>query len=126
MAGTVDLVRRTFAGLRVTGSELVVKPSLPTEITSVSFKVHYQGHHVEIDVDREGVRLNAHSRPAPRPLHVRVGRTTAVLEPGIAVRFAAPSSAAAAAPAELGVPSQQARLDGDGGRGQGDRSPTVL
>jgi len=93
MAGTVDIVRRTFVGLRLTDSELVVNPSLPTEITAVSFKVHYQGHHVEIDVDRNGVRLNAHRRSAPRPLHVCVGSTSAVLEPGVPRYFAARSLA---------------------------------
>ena len=91
MAGTIDVLRRGFAGIRVTTRELSATNSLPPEITSVAFKVHYQGHHVELLVRHDGVELNAHDCETPHPLHVNVGGLAAILQPGTLRRFGSPA-----------------------------------
>lgn len=87
MAGTVDIVRAIFAGLRVTDRELAVDPCLPPQIEAVSFNVHHQGHHVRVRVDHDGVELEAHECEAVRPLHVNVGGQRTIIATGVTRRF---------------------------------------
>ena len=54
MAGSIDTVQRSFAGLRMAQDELVFDPRLPAGLHRVSFTVRY----------REQV---ARSRPGPQP-----------------------------------------------------------
>jgi beta-phosphoglucomutase family hydrolase len=82
MAGTVDIVRTTFVGLRISERELTATPCLPPEIKAVSFRVHYQGHHVTIHVSEGGVQFDAHDCVTPHALRVGTNGTATVLQPG--------------------------------------------
>lgn len=82
MAGTVEIVRSSFAGVRLSARELVVNPALPAQIGGVSFDMHYQGHHVDVRVDHDGVRLHAHDCETSHPLRVNVDGSSAALQPG--------------------------------------------
>ncbi|MFC5175137.1 beta-phosphoglucomutase family hydrolase [Nocardioides taihuensis] len=82
MAGTVDIVRTTFAGFRISERGLTASPCLPPEIKAVSFRVHYQGHHVTIHVSEGGVHFDAHDCVTPHPLRVGTNGTATVLQPG--------------------------------------------
>lgn len=87
MAGTVDMVRRAFAGLRLDAHELVVDPHLPEGIDSVGFRIHYQGHHIAVQVGPDVIRLDTHECEPPHPVRVNVGGSTALLEPGVPRSF---------------------------------------
>ena len=90
MAGTIDIVRTTFAGLRISDRELTVAPCLPPELKSVSFRVHYQGHHVTIHVNEGGVQFDAHDCETPHPLRVGTSGNATVLEPGASRHLPSP------------------------------------
>ena len=62
-------------------------PNLPSQVNAVSFKVHYQGHHVSIQVGKGGVRIQAHDCDTPHPLRVNMCGSTAVLLPGTTRHF---------------------------------------
>ena len=96
MAGTIDILRRAFAGMRMTETGLAFTPRLPRQIEAISFWVHCQGHHLEVLVEQDGVRLTSHDCETVRPLRVKVGETTADLEPGAHHRF--PGAAGEEAP----------------------------
>jgi beta-phosphoglucomutase family hydrolase len=82
MAGTVDLVRKAFAGLRPSADELVLDPHLPEGLGTVSFRVHYQGHHVSVRVAPDGVRAEAHECETPHVLQVTVDGSSVPIAPG--------------------------------------------
>ena len=79
MAGTVDMVRKAFAGLVIDTRELVVEPHLPSAIQSVRFRVHYQGNHVTVNAGRDGIRLDAHECETPHAMEVSADRLRAVV-----------------------------------------------
>lgn len=81
MAGTIDIVVRSFAGLRVKGGELSLSPRLPTRLRSARFQLAYRGHRFDVHVtsDRVAVSLQP-SRAAP--IRVRVESGTATLAGG--------------------------------------------
>ena len=90
MAGTIDIVRTTFAGLRISDGELMAAPCLPSEIKAVSYRVHYQGHHVTIRVNGGGVQFDAHDCETPHPLRVGTIGTATVLQPGASLNLPSP------------------------------------
>ncbi|HET7781318.1 MAG TPA: HAD-IA family hydrolase [Arthrobacter sp.] len=92
MAGTIDVIQRSFAGLRLSGDTIVFAPNLPTGLRAVAFEVRYRGHHLKIEL-KDG-RLHIASAPgdaAPITLHVN-GRDTA-LPAGLARSFRLPAKA---------------------------------
>ena len=89
MGGTLELVRRTFAGVRIARHELGMTPGLPPDLSEVSFRIHYQGHHVDVNVQHDGVRVQAHDCETPRSLFLNVGGATLSLPPGEAATFPA-------------------------------------
>ncbi|MDT9120968.1 hypothetical protein RSW84_26375, partial [Escherichia coli] len=48
MAGTIDVIQRSFAGLRFNGDTIVFAPSLPAGLRAVAFEVRYRGHHLKV------------------------------------------------------------------------------
>jgi trehalose/maltose hydrolase-like predicted phosphorylase len=72
MAGTVDVVQRTFAGLRFTHEGLVFSPRLPAGLRSVSFRIRYRNQLLDVGLDHERLRLGTAPGDAA-PVHVRVG-----------------------------------------------------
>jgi beta-phosphoglucomutase family hydrolase len=92
MAGSIDTVQRSFAGLRMSQDELVFTPRLPTGLRSVRFNVRYRSQQLEIALDHERLTVAAAPGAAP-PVRVRVGRDTVMLHAGQAHGFLArPSS----------------------------------
>jgi trehalose/maltose hydrolase-like predicted phosphorylase len=81
MAGTVDIVQRAFSGMEARGDVLWFKPSLPAELTELSFSVHYRGHRVDVTIARE--RFRVATRPGPgRPIKLGLDDKMIDLEPG--------------------------------------------
>ena len=81
MAGTIDVVQRSFAGLRFSGDTILFAPNLPTGLRAVGFEVLYRGHKLKIHLT-EG-HLDIASAPGNAgPINVRVHGSMLVLPPG--------------------------------------------
>ncbi|KZE92420.1 putative glycosyl hydrolase [Agromyces sp. NDB4Y10] len=81
MAGTIDIVMRSFAGLRVTEGELHFSPRLPARLRRAGFQFAYRGHRVDVQVTPGCVELSLQPSRAAA-LRVRVGEATAALKGG--------------------------------------------
>lgn len=81
MAGSIDAVQRTFAGLRMAGEELTFSPRLPKRLRSVRFTVSYRGQLLTVALDHE--RLTVSTAPgSAAPVRVRIGATKLPLGAG--------------------------------------------
>lgn len=81
MAGTVDVIQRSFAGLRLSGDTIAFAPNLPTGLRSVAFRIRYRGHHLNIRL--KGGHLRVTSAPGDAgPINVRVSGRDSVLAAG--------------------------------------------
>lgn len=57
MAGTVDVIQRFYAGMRVEDGVLVLEPNLPGRIEGVSFDMTFRGAPLTVTVMRDGVTV---------------------------------------------------------------------
>jgi trehalose/maltose hydrolase-like predicted phosphorylase len=87
MAGTLDLVQRRFAGVRISGGAVCVSPCLPRAIDRVAFPMLCHGIPLEIAVDHRALTVTATGEPGTRSLPVQVGGERLAVEPGHAVTF---------------------------------------
>lgn len=95
MAGTVDVIQRSFAGLRLSGETIMFAPNMPTGLRSVAFHIRYRGHHLNVRL--KGGHLHIVSSPGDAaPISVRVNGRDTTLMPGESGNF---RLAAAADPA---------------------------
>lgn len=89
MAGTIDVIQRSFAGLRFSGDTVVFAPNLPTGLRSVAFEVRYRGHHLKVEL-KDG-RMHIASAPGDAdPIRVRVNGRDTALAAGQARNFRLP------------------------------------
>jgi trehalose/maltose hydrolase-like predicted phosphorylase/beta-phosphoglucomutase-like phosphatase (HAD superfamily) len=86
MAGTVDIVLRSLAGLRPRREVLRFDPALPPQVKQVRFSVHYRGHRIDVTLAED--RLEVSSRPGrAQPIQVLVRDQTVELAPGARHEF---------------------------------------
>ena len=72
MAGTVAIVLRRFAGVRLGPQGVVFQPSLPGRLGALRFRVHWRGRWLHVDLTAGHLRLTAdRDRPDPIPVIVR-------------------------------------------------------
>lgn len=81
MAGTIDVVQRSFAGLRITGDALLFDPKMPKGIRAVSFQVRYRDHLLTIKLEHEKLTVAAAPGDAS-PACLRVGLERVLLGAG--------------------------------------------
>jgi trehalose/maltose hydrolase-like predicted phosphorylase len=81
MAGTVDLVLRTFAGLRVGTDTVVLDPRLPDGLRRARFLVRYRGQRIEVSVAHDRLWLSVHPCVAA-PVRVTVAGTPVTVAGG--------------------------------------------
>jgi alpha,alpha-trehalase len=86
MAGTVDIVLRSLAGLRPRGEVLRFDPALPPQVKQVRFSVHYRGHRVDVELAEDHLLVRARPGPA-QPIKVLVRDQTVELAPGAEHEF---------------------------------------
>jgi len=86
MAGTVDIVLRSLAGLRPRGEVLRFDPALPPQVKQVRFSVHYRGHRVDVELAEDHLLVRSRPGPAP-PIKVLVRDQTVELAPGAEHEF---------------------------------------
>ncbi|HEX9122048.1 MAG TPA: glycosyl hydrolase family 65 protein [Actinomycetota bacterium] len=84
MAGTVDLVQRGYSGMEVRGDVLWLNPTLPRELTSLEFHMHYRSHRIFVSITTEKLVV---STPPSEEGSVSIGLLDTVheLEPGATV-----------------------------------------
>ncbi len=90
MAGTVDLVQRSFTGMVLRDDVLSFDPLLPDEIDRLEMRVHYRQHaglRVEVTRDRLTISSPAAIAGAP-PINVGVRGEIVALESGTTRHFA--------------------------------------
>jgi trehalose/maltose hydrolase-like predicted phosphorylase len=86
MAGTVDIVLRSLAGLRARGEVLRFDPALPPQVKRLKFSVHYRGHRIDVTLAEDHMKVS--SRPGPaQPITVLVRDQTVELAPGARHEF---------------------------------------
>ncbi|UEL27046.1 HAD-IA family hydrolase [Pseudarthrobacter sp. L1SW] len=92
MAGSIDVIQRSFAGLRLSGDTIVFAPNLPRGLRAVAFEVRYRGHHLKVEL-RDG-RMHLASAPGDAdPIRVRVNGRDTALPAGQARSFRLPAQA---------------------------------
>lgn len=79
MAGTVDIVVRTFAGVRMQAERLVFRPRLPGALRKLSFQLRYHGRLVTVRLGQSSLRLEPQPDRGP-PIQVVVDGTKALLK----------------------------------------------
>ncbi|MCB5283319.1 MULTISPECIES: HAD family hydrolase [unclassified Arthrobacter] len=81
MAGTIDVVQRSFAGLQITRDALDFVPRLPVELSRVDFQVRYRDQMLAVHLERDRLRVSAAPGDAA-PVLVRVGARSVLIQPG--------------------------------------------
>lgn len=72
MAGTVDIVERSFVGLEIRGDVLRFKPNLPAEIEWLHVNLRYRGHSLAVTLQPHQLRVTTDESSAA-PIHVAFG-----------------------------------------------------
>jgi trehalose/maltose hydrolase-like predicted phosphorylase len=96
MAGTIDVVQRSFAGLRFSGDSILFAPNLPTRLRAVAFEVLYRGHRLRVHL-KDGQMSIASAPGDAGPITVHVDGADVVLLPGHTRQFPLPVKAPRAA-----------------------------
>jgi trehalose/maltose hydrolase-like predicted phosphorylase len=81
MAGTVDILLRTFTGMRMKPDALVFQPRPPGALRKVGFELRYRDQRITVTTDRYWLRLSTESG-AGQPVHVAVDGTSVLLGGG--------------------------------------------
>ncbi|MBT2566641.1 HAD-IA family hydrolase [Arthrobacter sp. ISL-85] len=96
MGGTIDVVQRSFAGLRFSGDTILFAPNLPTGLRAVAFEVLYRGHRLRVKL-KDGHMSIASAPGDAGPITVRVSGNDVVLPPGRTRQFPLPARASGVA-----------------------------
>ncbi|MFC5999600.1 beta-phosphoglucomutase family hydrolase [Quadrisphaera sp. GCM10027208] len=89
MAGTIDIVTRSFAGVQLQDAAVTFDPRLPEGLEAVSFTLVHRGQRFRVDISQEHVQVSADPCAANPQVQVRVGsRRLAVSDRGHEARHA--------------------------------------
>ncbi|MFT4468743.1 HAD-IA family hydrolase [Arthrobacter sulfonylureivorans] len=92
MAGTIDVVQRSFAGLRMSSDTLVFHPRLPAELKKVSFCIRYRGHLLDVSLEESVLQVESAEGTAA-PIRIKVGKNASLLAPGGTIAMRVPKQA---------------------------------
>lgn len=81
MAGSIDVVQRSFAGLRITRDALNFSPRLPVELRRITFDVRYRDQLLAVHLEKGSLRVSAAPGDAS-PVLVRLGSEQVLLQAG--------------------------------------------
>ncbi|WP_205730015.1 glycosyl hydrolase family 65 protein [Blastococcus sp. TF02-8] len=93
MAGTVDIVMRSFAGLHIRGDVLAFDPCPPPELRRVRFQARFRGQRIDVDLDHGQLRVSAHPCASAPPVRIRVGGAELSLRGGETIDVDLPARA---------------------------------
>jgi trehalose/maltose hydrolase-like predicted phosphorylase len=97
MAGTLDIVLRTFTGMRMQSDVLVFRPKPPGALRTVTFEVRYREQLITVSLGQDLLRLTAQPGAAA-PVHVAVDDVAALLGGGQSLQFPVRAHRVPAAP----------------------------
>ena len=87
MAGTLDLVQRTFTGVRMEADALVFRPRRPGALRGLRFQLRYRDLRIAVSLDARRLQLTAEPG-AVAPARVVVDDVPALLGAGQRLEFA--------------------------------------
>lgn len=102
MAGTVDILLRTYTGVRVEADTLVFAPQLPGALRRLGFELRYRGQRITVALSSASLHLCRSESGSPIP--IRVYGVSAQLKGGESVEY------------PIGLESDAASLSGSAGR----------
>jgi hypothetical protein len=106
MAGTVDIITRSFAGLRTQDDTLTFDPQLPDGLRRAQFQIQHRGQRIRVSLDQTGLHLAADPCSANPRVRVIVAGAPATLTGGQTCHFPPPPGAISR-PAQDIVPGDQ-------------------
>jgi len=86
MAGTVDLIARSFAGLQFDSNRISFAPRLPPRLANVRFQFNYRGHQIDVDLDHDALHLQL-LPSAASPIRFNTGAHQVTLAGGESHKF---------------------------------------
>ncbi len=86
MAGSIDLLQRCFTGLEMRADRLILNPAWPTALGTLSFRIFYRGHRLQLHISGSGVRITSEPRKV-EPITVECREDVRQLGPGGVVHF---------------------------------------
>ena len=81
MAGSIDVIQRSFAGLRITSDALHFAPKMPKGLPALSFHVRYRDHVLDVGLEHGKLTVSAAPGDAPDIL-VQIGSESVQLGAG--------------------------------------------
>jgi trehalose/maltose hydrolase-like predicted phosphorylase len=72
MAGTLDLIQRSYAGTYISDGVLCFDPRLPTRLTSLSFSMQFRQTPIQLTLTRDRLTLALHAEGGSRSVRVAV------------------------------------------------------
>ena len=87
MAGTIDIITRSFAGLRTEGTTIVLDPTLPAGLHALQFRLQHRGQRLHVSIDDDTLTVTAAPCAANPHLRLRVGEHETTLAAGAIRRF---------------------------------------
>lgn len=86
MAGTVDLIERSYSGIEVLGDRLRFKPSLPEGLECVSFQIYYEHRWLKVTLEDDEIEIESDVTNRP-PIDVECRAAVKSVPSGGRVRF---------------------------------------
>jgi beta-phosphoglucomutase family hydrolase len=90
MAGTIDIITRSFAGLRTQEDTLALDPRLPRELRRAKFQIQHRGQRIDVSLRADSLRLTAHHCAANPRVRVMVAGEPTTLVGGQTGNFPTP------------------------------------
>jgi beta-phosphoglucomutase family hydrolase len=87
MAGTIDIVTRSFAGMRIEADGLSFTPRLPHKLRHATFQVQYRGQRIDVWLDHTHLRLTARPCRVASRVRVDIGGMSTTIGPGETTEF---------------------------------------
>ena len=126
MAGTVDIITRSFAGLRTQDDTLTFDLQLPDGLHRAQFQIQHRGQRIRVSLDQTGLHLAADPCSANPRVRVIVAGAIATLTGGQACEFPQAPDAIACRAQDVAPGAQSSgtvgahtHLDGDSVAGRG-------
>lgn len=93
MAGTIDIITRSFAGTHVEDNTVAFDPQLPKGLRSAQFTVMYRGQRMGVVITPTQLEVTAHPSANTPQIRVRTGAVNTAMPAGRrAVRLAMPTA----------------------------------
>ncbi|MGI8541365.1 MAG: glycosyl hydrolase family 65 protein [Rubrobacteraceae bacterium] len=82
MAGTLDLIQRSYAGSDVRDGILYFKPKTMKQLDGLSFPMRFRGIRLELTFEGHKMTVSAQADGLGRPVKIGVGDEVRELKPG--------------------------------------------